>query len=244
MKRLRFYQSTLGMKVLVAVTGALMVAFLVGHVLGNLKVFLPDPEPGIRDIDVYADFLRSVGEPILPRGGALWLIRLTVLAALVIHVVLALKLSVRNRRARPKAYVSRHRVQATPPARWMMVTGLLVFAFIVFHILHFTTGTIEPASFEAGAVYANLYRAFTRWPFVALYVVAMGLVALHLYHGAWSMFQTLGLDNPDRNRLLRRLAVVVSLALFLGFITVPIAIVAGAADPPLAQVTSTEAGGD
>jgi len=243
-KRLPFYQSTLGKKAIVAVTGAIMIGFLVGHVTGNLKVFLPDPEPGIHDIDVYARFLRSAGEPILPHGGVLWIVRLTLLSALVIHVVLVVQLSVRNRMARPVGYASQHHARATRPARWMMVSGLVVLAFVVFHVLHFTTGTIDPAGFQEGAVYSNLYQAFTRWPFVVLYIVAMGLVALHLYHGAWSMFQTLGLDSPDRNRALRWFAVVLSVALFAGFVTVPISFVAGALDSPSDEVASQRIGSD
>lgn len=240
MKRLPFFQSTLGKKTVIAVTGAIMIGFLAGHVVGNLKVFLPDPEPGVADIDVYAEFLRSAGEPILPAGGGLWIVRLTLIAALVIHVVLVVQLSLRNRKARPVGYASEHHARATRPARWMMFSGSLVLGFVVFHLLHFTTGTVDPAAFQEGAVYANLYFAFTRWPFVLLYVVAMGLVSLHLYHGAWSMFQTLGLDSPDRNRALRWFAVVISIVVFAGFVMVPISFVSGALDPPHEAVVSAE----
>lgn len=230
MKRLPFLRTTLGQKVVVALTGAIMLGFLVGHVVGNLKVFLPDPVPGVADIDAYAEFLRSFGEPVLPRGGALWIVRVTLLSALVIHTSLVVTLSLRSRRARPVGYASQRHARATLPARWMMATGLLLLAFIVFHLLHFTTGTVDPASFETGAVYANLRRAFaSRW-LVALYVVAIGVVVLHLYHGVWSMFQTLGIDNPDRNRVLRWFAVALSAALFVGFVIVPIAFATGLLD--------------
>jgi succinate dehydrogenase / fumarate reductase cytochrome b subunit len=221
-----------------------MIGFLVGHVVGNLKVFLPDPEPGVADIDVYAEFLRSAGEPILPPGGGLWIVRLTLIAALVVHVVLVVQLSIRSRRARPVAYASEHLARATRSARWMMISGLVVLGFVVFHLLHFTTGTVDPTTFEEGAVYANLYFAFTRWPFVLLYVVSMGLVALHLYHGAWSMFQTLGLDSPDRNRALRWFAVVISIAVFAGFVTVPISFVSGVLDAPQDAVVSADSEND
>ena len=244
MKRLSFFQSTLGKKTIVAVTGGIMIGFLVGHVVGNLKVFLPDPEPGVADIDVYAEFLRSAGEPILPPSGGLWIVRLTLIAALVVHVVLVVQLSIRSRRARPVAYASEHLARATRSARWMMISGLVVLGFVVFHLLHFTTGTVDPTTFEEGAVYANLYFAFTRWPFVLLYVVSMGLVALHLYHGAWSMFQTLGLDSPDRNRALRWFAVVISIAVFAGFVTVPISFVSGVLDAPHDAVVSAESEND
>ncbi|MGD2045355.1 MAG: succinate dehydrogenase cytochrome b subunit [Gemmatimonadota bacterium] len=228
---LGLYRSSIGKKIIVAVTGALMLAFLVGHVVGNLKVFLPDPEPGVADIDAYAEFLRSAGEPLVPHGAMLWAVRIVLVAALVLHVTCVLQLSARSRAARPEGYRARSYKQASLSARMMMVSGVLLFAFIVFHILHFTTGTVDPADFTPGAVYANLRRAFTQWSLVALYVVAMAGVGLHVFHGAWSVFQSLGLDNPDRNRLLRGLSVVLAVALFIGFATVPLSFALGALGP-------------
>ena len=239
-----FLQSTLGKKSVVAVTGAILIGFLVGHVAGNLKVFLPDPEPGVSDIDVYAEFLRSMGEPMLPHGGALWTFRLILIVALVLHVVFVVQLSLANRAARPVRYQIQHQIRGTVAAKWMMLSGVLVLGFVVFHLLHFTTGTIDPVNFEPGRVYANVYAAFVRWPFVALYVVAMGLVSLHLYHGAWSMFQTMGLDSPGRNRTLRWFATIISVALFVGFVVVPISVALGALDAPSESVGQTEAGGE
>jgi len=241
---LGFFQSTLGKKAVVAVTGAIWVGFLVGHVAGNLKVFLPDPEPGVSDIDVYAEFLRSAGEPMLPHGGALWTFRLILIVALVLHVVFVVQLSVASRAARPDRYENQRLVRGTLSAKWMMPTGVLLLGFVVFHLLHFTTGTIDPANFEQGRVYANVYSAFARWPFVVLYAAAMGLVSLHVYHGAWSMFQTLGLDSPDRNRALRWFATILSVALFVGFVIVPISVAVGALDPPTESVAQTETGGE
>jgi succinate dehydrogenase / fumarate reductase cytochrome b subunit len=236
---LGLYHSSIGKKIIAAVTGALMLAFLVGHVVGNLKVFLPDPEPGVADIDVYAEFLRSVGEPLVPHGAMLWVVRTVLLAAVVLHVTCVLQLSARSRAARPEGYRATSYKQASLSARMMMASGLLLLAFIVFHILHFTTGTVDPADFTEGAVYANLRRAFTQWSLVALYVVAMAGVGLHVFHGAWSMFQSLGLDNPDRNRLLRGLSVLLAVALFIGFATVPLAFAVGALGPRSSSVTAS-----
>lgn len=233
-------QSMLGKKAVVAVTGATLVGFLVGHVAGNLKVFLPDPEPGVSDLDVYAEFLRSAGEPLLPHGGALWAFRLVLIAALVLHVVFVVQLAAASRAARPDRYENQRRVRGTLSAKWMMFSGVLLLAFIVFHLLHFTTGTIDPANFEQGRVYANVYAAFTRWPFVVLYAAAMGLVSFHLHHGAWSMFQTLGLDSPDRNGALRWFATMISLVLFVGFVIVPISVAVGVLDAPSQSVEQTE----
>ncbi|MDX1578415.1 MAG: succinate dehydrogenase, partial [Gemmatimonadota bacterium] len=158
MRRLRrFYASVIGKKAIVAVTGAIMLLFLVGHVTGNLKVFLPDIAPGVPDIDAYAEFLRTVGEPLVPHMAILWAVRLVLLAAVALHVVCVVQLVRHNRAARGEGYRRRRYDRATRPARWMMVSGLVVLGFIVFHILHFTTGTIDPASFREGEVYANLY---------------------------------------------------------------------------------------
>lgn len=228
----RFLGSTLGKKIVVAVTGLAMIGFLIGHVTGNLKVFLPDPEPGVADIDAYAAFLRSMGEPLVPHGSLLWMARLGLIAALVLHVVFVIQLAARNRAARPQAYAQTRYSQSTWPARLMMYSGLLLLVYVVFHILHFTTGTVEPAAFEHGAVYANLYRAFVQWPWVAVYLVAMAIVAIHLYHGAWSAFQSLGLDHPDRNRLIRIGAAGLAILLFAGFAAVPLAFITGWLDAP------------
>jgi succinate dehydrogenase / fumarate reductase cytochrome b subunit len=229
-----FYQSTVGKKVIVAATGLVWLCFLVGHVAGNLKVFLPDPEPGVRDIDAYAEFLRTMGEPLLPHEGALWVTRAVLAVSLVLHVACVLQLSRRNRAARPVRYATIRYREASFSARLMMLSGLVVLAYVVFHVLHLTTGTVDPASFEEGAVYDNLYRAFDGWPLVVAYVAGMAFVAFHLYHAAWSAFQTFGLDNPDRNRGLRFLALALAVLIFIGFVTVPLSFWAGLHEVPSA----------
>lgn len=233
-----FYRSTVGKKALVAVTGLIMLGFLVAHVAGNLKVFLPDPEPGTADIDAYAAFLRTMGEPLLPHEGALWAMRAVLLVSLVVHVICVTQLVLRNRSARPIGYSRVRYKQTTLPARWMMFTGVLVLAYVIFHVMHFTTGDIDPGSFEHGAVFANLQRAFDTWPLVALYVVCMAVVSFHLYHAVWSAFQTLGLDNPDRNRGLRLVAAALAVLIFAGFVTVPVSFWAGLHDARPASVSA------
>lgn len=238
------YGSTIGKKGIAAVTGVLLLGFLVLHVIGNLKVFVADPQPGVPDIDVYARFLRTMGEPLLPHATALWLVRGVLITALVLHVTSVFSLALRNQRARPVKYLQRRHTRANLPARWMLVTGSLIAVFVVVHILQFTTGSIDSAGFVQGAVYANLHRAFQLWYFVVLYVGAMVVIAFHLYHGAWSLFQTLGADDPDRNRGLRHLAVVVAAGLFLSFSSVPVAFALGWLPPPPIQnaAASSEAG--
>ncbi len=223
----RLYDSTIGKKFLVALTGLIMVGFLLGHVTGNLKVFVPDPEPGVPDIDVYAEFLKTMGEPMLPHMAGLWITRLILLSAVFLHIICVIQLSRRNKAARPEKYEAAGYVQASLSARLMLVSGLVLLAFIVFHILHFTTGTIDPANFEEGKVFDNLTRAFEGGTFVLLYLIAMVSVGFHIYHGVWSVFQTLGVDNPDRNKALRGVSVAIAVALFLGFSSVPLAFFTG-----------------
>ncbi len=235
---IRLFRSTTGTKAIVAVTGLVMLGFLVGHVAGNLKVFVPDVE-GQPDIDRYAEFLRSIGEPMVPKNGVLWIARGTLLVSLVLHVVCVIRLALISKAARPQGYAKSRVTSATLSARWMMWTGCGVLAFVVFHLLHLTVGVIDAESFTHGKVYANLHSAFHFLPFVLLYLVAMAVIAFHLYHGAWSMFQTLGFDNPDRNRGLRMLAIGISVALFLGFSAVPLGFMTGILKAP-AQNSAAE----
>ena len=229
---LQLYRSVLGKKAIVAVTGAMMLGFLLLHVIGNLKAFLPDATVGVPDIDVYARFLRTMGEPILPYSVALWSIRIVLATALGLHVVCVVQLAAHNRRARPIPYDRADYVEATASGRWMLYTGALLLLFLVIHLLQFTTGTIDAARYVEGAVYGNLFRAFQQWYYAAFYLGAMTMLALHLYHGAWSLFQSLGLDSPDRNRGLRRTAAVVAVGLALAFASVPTAFFSGKMKPP------------
>ena len=215
------YQSNLGKKVIVAATGVVMIGFLLGHMSGNLKIFLPDVD-GVPDIDIYGAFLRHIGEPMLPYAGFLWASRIVLLFSLILHVVCVLQLAVDNQNARPVDYDRQVFARATPSARWMMYTGMYLLAFIVLHLLHLTVGVIDPGNFEHGMVYQNLQLAFDSIPWVAFYVISMLVVALHLYHGVWSLFQTVGWDNPDRNKGLRQLAVAIAVVLLIGFVAIPL----------------------
>jgi len=242
MKRwLALYRSSVGKKAIAAVTGAVLLGFLFLHVAGNLKAFLGDAAPGVPDIDVYGRFLRTMGEPLLPAGSALWATRIVLVTALVLHLTCVVQLSLRNHRARPLGYRQAHYLQATRPARWMLVTGTLILGFLVVHILQFTTGNIDASRFVEGAVYANLHGAFASGPWIFLYLGAMTVVALHLHHGAWSLFQSLGIDNPDRNRGLRLLAAGVAVGLFLAFTSVPVAFATGILGPPSSNQASLPA---
>jgi succinate dehydrogenase / fumarate reductase cytochrome b subunit len=237
------YNSTLGKKAIVAATGIVLFGFVVMHMAGNLKTFTGNDAEGVPHIDIYAKFLRTMGEPMMPYGSALWVVRIVLLVALVLHVVNVIQLARRNHAARPVAYHHTHvRVEATLAAGTMMVSGLGLLVFIVIHLLQFTTGTIQITPVVHEHVYANLYNAFSRWFVVLFYVLAMGLLAFHLYHGVWSLFQTLGIDNPDRNRGLRVFAALAALVLLVGFCSVPVLILLGVMPDPPPIPAHTEGG--
>ncbi len=231
MKRLILLSSsTIGRKVIAAVTGAGLFLFLLGHVAGNLKVFTggefkKGADASAPAIDEYAEFLRTMGHPILPDMMGLWLARLGLLACLIIHLVVVFQLAVQSQKARPIKYAVSKKAAATPAALYMMFSGIALLAFVLFHLLHFTVGSLPIGKFEHGMVYYNLYHSFTN-PLIALvYVGAMVILGFHLFHGVWSFFQTMGLDNPDRNELLRKAAIGITAAVVIGFSMVPIAFV-------------------
>ena len=229
------YNSKIGKKAIAAVTGLVLLGFLVGHVAGNLKVFTGSSENGVPHIDEYGQFLKEVGEPLLPYMVGLWIARGVLLTSVVLHVLVVSQLAMLSAEARPVDYVKSKRSVASLPALWMMFSGIIILGFIVFHILHFTTGTlpIGKGEFEHGAVYKNLWNSFTRIPIALGYVAVLVVLGFHLYHGVWSLFQTLGLDNPDRNKSLRILAIAATVGLVLGFAAVPLAFAFGALDAPI-----------
>ncbi|MBA2523900.1 MAG: succinate dehydrogenase cytochrome b subunit [Solirubrobacterales bacterium] len=223
--------STLGKKIIVAVTGVILAAYVILHALGNLKALQgPGDEGGPAAIDEYADFLRDVGGPVIPAEGLLWIVRAILLAALVIHVVGVSQLIKRNRAARPDGEPPV--IRRTFASRTMATSGFLLLAFIVFHILQFTTLTIHPTPLAEGAVYANVYNAFQEWWIVAIYVAMMVVLFLHLRHALWSLLQTLGWDKPNRNPTFRRGATATAVFVSVAFASVPILAFAGALPEP------------
>lgn len=214
------FRSNLWKKTMVALTGLVLFGFLVLHVAGNLKAF-----QGSEHLNEYAHFLRVAGVPMIPAGGALWATRLILLAAAFVHVRYALQLANASTAARGMPYQHELAMRAGKTSRVMKVTGLVLLGFIVFHILHFTTGTLHPR-FVEGDVFANLTYAFKGWwglLFVPMYVGAMGVLGYHLTHGLWSFFQTLGWNHPRYNALREKAAVGVAIALAAAFALVPLA---------------------
>jgi len=226
------WASTLGKKVVAAVTGIALLGYLVLHMVGNLTALAGSGDAGAQPrVDDYAHWLREFGTPLLPYEFVMWVIRVLLLLALILHVTAVAQLAARNRRARPAGHGAK-RIGRSWAARSMIVTGPLLLFFVVFHVLQFTTLTIDVTPLREGAVYANLHGAFEKWYFLLLYLVALAAVGLHLRHGAWSLLQTLGLDAPSRNRLLRRSATAITLVVVVGFASVPILFFAGALPDP------------
>lgn len=205
-----------------AVSGLIMLGYLVAHVMGNLKVFF-----GPEEFNAYGHWLRVMGAPVLHYSWALWLVRIVLLAAVVGHAVSAYQLSRRDIKARPTGYVHR-RKRASYATRTMRWGGIIVGLFIVWHVLDLTTGTVHPGGFEEGKPYQNVVDTFSTWYGNVVYIVAMLAVGLHVRHGFWSAAQTLGVGNARRERLLKFLANGLALALTVGFVSVPVAVMTGA----------------
>jgi len=210
-----FWDSSVGKKVVMAATGFIMVAYLITHVLANLLVF-----QGPVRINAYSAFLHGT-------GGALWAARLILLAALVLHVVAALQLTFRRRAARPVGYQRGAESQvSTFASRTIRWGGALILVFLIYHILHFTTGTVH-SDFVEGDPYHNVTVGFRNPLVVAFYLVAMAAVGLHLYHGIWSGGRSLGFSPPSPHPMRRRLALVLAVFVWLGFTVIPLAVYAG-----------------
>lgn len=233
------WRSTIGKKTIVAVTGAVLIAYLLLHMIGNLNSLFG---PGVAEprIDWYAHWLRTFGEPLVPYESVIWAVRGILLGAIAIHIVGVVQLNARNRAARPEGFPAK-RIGRSWESRLMMVSGTLLLAFIVFHILQFTTLTIDVTPLEAGALYANLYNAFQEWYLVALYLVALAFLGMHLRHAVWSLTQTLGFDSPERNFGLRMGANALTLLIVVGFALVPVLFFTGALGEPRANEISAAA---
>ena len=216
MSRLRpLWDSSVGKKIVMAGTGLIWVAYLITHVLANLLVF-----QGPDKINAYSAFLHGT-------GGALWGARLVLIAALVLHVVAAIQLADRRKEARPTRYAAGREPQvSTWASRTIRWGGALILLFLVYHILHFTIGTAHP-DFVEGNPYHNVAAGFRSLPVVVLYLIAMGAVGLHLYHGLWSSGRSLGVSPPSPGPLRRTVALVLALLVWLGFSVIPIAVYAG-----------------
>src|SRR2546422_1079279 len=217
MQRLaNLFDSSVGKKVVMAVTGFILFGYVAGHVTGNLLVFL-----GPHAINGYGLFLHT-----FLHGTGIWIARAGLLGAVVLHVWAATSLTAENRAARPVGYRRRENRESTFASRTMILSGPVLAGFIVYHLAHFTTGSVHP-SFVPGDVYHNLVAGFRSRGAAAFYALAMLALGLHLYHGAWSMLQTLGASHPHWNLLRNRAARVATVLIVTGFLSVPAAVILG-----------------
>lgn len=221
---LEVYRSAVGKKWVMAVTGIILIAYVVAHMIGNLKLYL-----GAESINAYGEALRDLGGHLVPRTHLLWVMRIGLLAAAGLHVHAAYALTVSNWKARGGRYARRDYAVAGYASRTMRWTGVILALFVVFHLADLTWGTSPPAAneFSRGDVYGNLVASFSRPSVAVLYIVANAAVAVHLFHGTWSIFQTLGWSNPRFNRWRRYAAYVVSGTVLLGNLSFPIAVLTG-----------------
>jgi len=210
----QFWNSTVGKKIVMALTGAIGVGYLVAHVSGNLLVFA-----GPEKINAYAALLKS-------NPGLLWTARTILIVAVLLHIIAAYQLARMSQKSRPTSYKRWRAIGSDFASRTMRWTGPLVGLFIVYHLLHFTLGTVHP-NFDERNVYHNVISGFRVWYVSAIYIIAMLALSLHLYHGAWSMFESLGINHLKYNRLIRVLATVVTIVVVVGFISIPVAVLLG-----------------
>src|SRR3984893_5064210 len=211
-----FWASTIGKKIVMAVTGILMFAFVIGHLLGILPVF-----EGPAKLNAYGAFLHSIGE-------FLWPARIILLIAVTLHIVATVQLALRKKRARPVVYSVKKAIASSYASRTMYWSGPIVLAFIIFHLLHLTAGYIHPgAAYIEGDVYHNVVSGFQVWWVSLSYIVAVSLLGLHLRHGLWSMFQTLGIHQPQYTLRFKKAAMVIALLITLGYISIPISVLLG-----------------
>jgi succinate dehydrogenase / fumarate reductase, cytochrome b subunit len=214
MKGPAFYRATIGKKVVMAVTGVILVGWIIGHVLGNLLVFR-----GPAALNEYAALLKS-------NAALLWAMRAGLLVTVVLHVVAAVQLVRQEAASRPARYTKKVPQESTFASRTIRWGGLIIAVFVVYHLLHFTTGDLHPA-FSHTDVYGNMTTAFAVPWVAAIYIVAVAALGLHLYHGVWSVFQTLGISHPGMGSARRRLAIGIAAIVYLGFTAIPVAFLLG-----------------
>ena len=218
-----FYRSTIGKKIIMGVTGLIGIGFLIVHMAGNLQAFISQSK-----INSYGALLHG------PLAELTWLIRIVLIVSVVLHVTMAYQLTLRSAAARPVGYQKKTPQVATLASRTMKWGGVLLLVFIVFHILHFTTETVDPGGWRGMTdleghrdVYGNIIASFRIWWVALFYIVAMIFLGLHLYHGAWSSVRTLGYAKPSGHPLHRKIALAVAAIVWLGFTLVPVGVIVG-----------------
>lgn len=221
---LTLWSSSVGKKVVMAATGVLLVGFVIVHMLGNLKIF-----KGEEAYNAYAVWLREMGGPLLPHEQALWIARIVLLAAVLLHITAAWQLARMSWAARPIGYVEKQALQATYAARTMRWGGVILALFVVYHILHFTLGAVgyAPGAFRPLSVYRNVVAGFSVVAVSSFYIVAQLALGFHMHHGIWSMVQTMGVVTARTDRLYRAASAVVTWIVVAGNISIPVSVLMG-----------------
>jgi succinate dehydrogenase / fumarate reductase, cytochrome b subunit len=231
---LALWDTTVGKKFVMAITGVILFGYVVLHLYGNLKVFA-----GAKPINNWAHFLRIFGDPVFGYSQFLWIVRVVLIICLVLHIVAAYQLTRRDWASRKIHYEDWHSqdlkdTSSTYASRTMRWSGIFILLFIIYHVLDLTTGTLHPsnyAPFREGMVYSNVTGDFQNWYIALIYVLAVSFLGLHLYHAIWSFFQTLGINNSRSNRMWRRVAQTVAVVLTIGNIAIPVSVLTGIIKP-------------
>ena len=222
----RFYEAPIGKKVIMAFTGVILFGYVVAHLLGNLQIYLAPLPNGDYQINHYAALLHNPAT-----AGLLWTARLILLLAVGMHIVASIQLWKLKSEARPVAYVKKEDAAASYASRTMMWSGPIVAAFVIFHVLHLTVGAVGPVSLEVGPnapnVQANVIAGFQNPAISGFYILAMILLCMHLYHGLWSMFQSLGFSHPRYTPILKKGAALFAILIAIGNCSIPLAVMAG-----------------
>jgi len=219
-----FYRSAIGKKAVMAVTGVILFGWIFAHMAGNLKLFL-----GSEALNHYAEWLRDLGAPIFPHESVLWITRVLLIVAVIFHIHSAYALTMMNRNARPIGYADRDYVKGTYAARTMRWGGVIILLFVFYHLAHLTFGgnVAPPSQFIHGDVYHNVVTGFQVWWVAAIYIVANLALGLHLYHGLWSMFSSLGLTNPRFELWRRTFATLFAVVITAANISFPLSVLTG-----------------
>lgn len=218
---LRFYGSSIGKKVIMAITGLMIIGFIVMHLLGNLQIFL-----GSDKFNDYAAFLKSI-------PGPLWVARIILIATFILHFGTAFVLRGKNKIARGGSYKDLKTVQADFASLYMVETGIVILLFVGLHLLHFTLGRVQPEfsnyyDYKGNHdVYKMVIAGFSNGPFSYIYIVAMLAIGVHLKHAFWSMFQTIGVYSPTLTPLLKKVSIVFAGLITLGYVSIPLSVILG-----------------
>ena len=246
---LDLYSTSVGKKYVMAITGLIGIGFVITHMIGNLKLYLGvvmEDGQRVYDVDIYGEFLRDLAVPLLPRTYLLWGLRLVLIGAVLLHIHAAWGLTVMNRKARAVKYQSARDYQvANFASRSMRWTGIIVSLFIIFHLADLTWGATG-ADWVRGDVYYNVDQSLSRIPGAIFYIIANLALGVHLFHGTWSLFQSMGWNNPRFNLWRRYAAVAVAGAIVAGNVSFPIATMAGIIDydPTVTSVHELHSSGE